>query len=142
MTRVVLDTNVVVSAALSPAGSPSQILEMADQRIIQFWISPAVFAEYADVLSRLKVGVAPARAKTMLTGIKGMSRFITPTTKVEISSDPDDNIFLECAEAAKARYLVTGNTRHSPEQWKYIRVVTPKKFIDVVGPPTQNTRRK
>jgi predicted nucleic acid-binding protein len=42
------------------------------------------------------------------------------------AGDPDDNQFLECAEAAQADYLVTGNIRHFPEVWKE----TPREFID------------
>jgi predicted nucleic acid-binding protein len=47
------------------------------------------------------------------------------------ASDPDDNRFLECAEAARAHYLVTGNIRHFPEVWEETRIVTPREFIDV-----------
>jgi predicted nucleic acid-binding protein len=43
--------------------------------------------------------------------------------------DPDDRIFLECAEASKADYLVTGNTKHFPKQWKYTKRVTPAAFL-------------
>jgi predicted nucleic acid-binding protein len=39
------------------------------------------------------------------------------------TSDPDDNMFLECAQAAKADYLITGNTGHFPERWKYTELI-------------------
>jgi uncharacterized protein len=142
MIRAVLDTNVIVSAALSPSGPPSQILEMADQRIVQLWLSPSILAEYREVLARIKVGVLPARARTMLNLLRAMSRSISPNKTVDISPDPDDNMFLECAEAAKAHYLVTGNSRHFPARWKYTRIVTPKKFIDILAGLTQPVRRK
>jgi uncharacterized protein len=47
------------------------------------------------------------------------------------TSDPDDNLFLECAQAAKADYLITGNTGHFPREWKYTKVVTPRTFITI-----------
>jgi uncharacterized protein len=142
MIRAVLDTNVIVSAVLSPSGPPSQILEMADQRVVQLWISPSILAEYEEVLFRIKVGVLPARAKAMLRLLSAMSRSISPTKTVDISPDPDDNMFLECAEAAKSHYLVTGNSRHFPARWKYTKIVTPKKFIDILAGLTQPIRRK
>ena len=48
-----------------------------------------------------------------------------------ISPDPDDVMFLACAEAAKAHYLITGNIRHFPSRWKYTKIVTPRAFIDI-----------
>ena len=50
--------------------------------------------------------------------------------RVAESSDPGDNQFLECAEAAHANYLVTGNIRHFPDIWKDTRIVTPREFIE------------
>jgi predicted nucleic acid-binding protein len=43
-----------------------------------------------------------------------------------------DNRFLECAEAAEAAYLVTGNTKHFPECYGSTKIVTPRQFWDVV----------
>ncbi|MBS1834059.1 MAG: PIN domain-containing protein, partial [Acidobacteria bacterium] len=53
------------------------------------------------------------------------------TSRIEACSDPDDNIFLECAEAAKAHYLVTENVRDFPKTWKYTRVMRPGQFLKV-----------
>ena len=41
-------------------------------------------------------------------------------------------MFLECAEAAHADYLVTGNKRHFPDQWKKTRVIGVREFIEIV----------
>lgn len=51
---------------------------------------------------------------------------MTSTVEVDLAAcpnDPDDIIFLQCAQAAIADYLVTGNTRHFPENWKKTRIV-------------------
>ena len=50
--------------------------------------------------------------------------------------DPDDIIFLECAETAGADYLVTGNRKHYPAEWKKTRIVTAREFIEIIA----NTR--
>ena len=101
--------------------------------MIQVWISQAVLAEYQEVSSRPRIGISPTRAKILLSELESISRFVTPSKVVTSSPDPDDNMFLECAEAAKAHYLVTGNIRHFPERWKYTKRVTPKQFLDLFG---------
>ena len=53
---------------------------------------------------------------------------------IEVTKDPDDNIFLECADAAGADYLVTGNQKHFPKFWKKTKVITPREFISLVAP--------
>jgi len=69
-----------------------------------------------------------------------MSRVVAPRKKVRVSTDPDDDIFLECAEAAKAHYLVTGNIRHFPDRWKYTKTVTPRQFLDLFGTSPRKIR--
>jgi predicted nucleic acid-binding protein len=48
-------------------------------------------------------------------------------------SDPDDDIFLECAQAARAHYIVTGNLRHFPAKWADARIVTARQFLDALS---------
>lgn len=47
---------------------------------------------------------------------------------------PDDNIFLECADAARADYPVTGNQKHFPKFWKKTEIITPWEFIGLIAP--------
>jgi predicted nucleic acid-binding protein len=51
-----------------------------------------------------------------------------------VAGDPDDNRFLECADTARADYLVTGNLRHFPRFWKKTKIITPREFIGLVAP--------
>ncbi len=55
---------------------------------------------------------------------------VNPTVRVFAALDPDDNMFLECVEAAQASYLVAGKRRHFPDRWGETMVVTPRQFID------------
>ena len=66
--------------------------------------------------------------------IDSRSRLVTPTHPVVACSDPDDNVFLECPEAARADYLITGNKRHYPKFWKSIEVNNPREWIEAVTP--------
>ena len=140
MIRVILDTNVVVSAVLAPSGPPFEIIDLANQNLIQLWASDAVFDEYREVLGRPQFAKIRALSDIQLAEICRICRFVTPGKKVEVSPDPDDDIFLECAEAAKAHYLVTGNVRHFPARWKYTKIVTPRQFLDQFGTPPRRLR--
>ena len=55
-----------------------------------------------------------------------------PTERVRACPDPDDDIFLECAQAAAAHYLITGNPKHFPATWADAQIVTARQFIDAV----------
>ncbi|MBI3697893.1 MAG: putative toxin-antitoxin system toxin component, PIN family, partial [Acidobacteria bacterium] len=123
MIRVVFDTNVVVSAALKPQGLESKVLELvADQRVT-LWVSPAILAEYQEVMLRPKLPLEPARAKKLLSQLRAAASVVQPAEMLSISSDEANNRFLECAEEAQADFLVTGNKRHFPKRWKGTQVV-------------------
>ena len=57
----------------------------------------------------------------------------TPGITHRISTHEPDNRFLECAEAAAADFLVTGNTRHFPKSWKTTKIVNARQFLDVLA---------
>jgi uncharacterized protein len=62
--------------------------------------------------------------------IRAKALWVHATEHVTACSDPDDDIFLECAVAANAEVLVTGNLRHFPASWGAIRIVTPRWMLD------------
>ena len=70
----------------------------------------------------------------MLQLIANRARSVRPARIPLVTSDPDDNMFLECADAARADYLVTGNPRHFPKFWKKTKVITSREFISIVTP--------
>jgi len=130
MIRVVIDTNVVVSALLHASSVPEAVVNLAVSGSVQWVASKPILAEYATVLSRPRLAIDSARAADAMMRIRMAVSLVVPTVAVDAASDPDDNVFLECADAGDADYLVTGNTRHFPEVWRKTRVVTPREFID------------
>jgi predicted nucleic acid-binding protein len=54
---------------------------------------------------------------------------------LSVAFDPDDNIFLECAQEADANYLVTGNKRDFPAQWRNTRIVNARELIELLPWP-------
>ncbi len=135
MIRVVLDTNVVVSAALQDEGLPAAILDLAVGGAIQLFISEFVFAEYKEILKRPRLKIAPARIARSLALIRKISRQVVPTSTLNvIEQDEPDNRFLECAYAAQADYFVTGNIKHFPKTFERTKILTPREFIHLVLP--------
>jgi putative PIN family toxin of toxin-antitoxin system len=129
--KTVLDTNVVVSAHVSPDGFPRRVLQLALTQKFQLYISREIFREYEDVLYREKFGFDPETVAKSLQAIKKAAITVSPKRRLSVSPDPDDNRFLECAEAAKADYLVTGNKRHFPENLGKTTIVNAREFIEI-----------
>jgi uncharacterized protein len=132
MIRVVIDTNVVISATLRSGGLPEPVFNLAVDRRVQLYISEAILAEYEDVLRRPRLDIHPDKVTLALTRIAEAAISVAPTERVTACSDPDDNIFLERAEAAQADYVVTGNTADFPAQWDKTQIVTPRQFLEII----------
>ena len=113
MIRVVLDTNIVVSANLRAGGLPEAVFNLAIDGVIQLCLSEQVLAEYEEVLSRTRLRIPPKKVATALARIREKGLMVTPVAvdAAACPDDPDDLIFLECVEAAAAEYLVTGNRK-------------------------------
>jgi uncharacterized protein len=130
--RVVIDTNIVISAALKPGGLESQIIELVIAREITLCASTAVFAEYESVLGRPKFArVDPTHIARLLKLLKSEATMVEPRESVTESMDESDNRFLECAETANADYLVTGNARHFPKRWKITKILNAREFLSM-----------
>jgi putative PIN family toxin of toxin-antitoxin system len=90
--------------------------------------------EYADVLSRPELAIRKGARQQLLQLIRNNSHIVTPSRRLEVASDPDDNVFLECADAARADYLITGNQKNFPRFWKKTKIITTREFISLAAP--------
>ncbi|SRR6266536_783007 len=132
--KVVLDTNVVVSAHLTAGGLEAFVLDLALASKLQFFVSPDILMEYEGVLRRPRFQIDSKRVTQSLRLIKKRAKSVKPTRTLSVSPDPDDNRFLECAEAAGADYLVTGNKRHFPSKHGKTLVVNARQLIEIITP--------
>jgi putative PIN family toxin of toxin-antitoxin system len=132
--RLVVDTNIVVSAALKPDGLQRTVILLAITKPARLYVSTAILAEYRDVLSRPELQIRKGLRHQLLQIIKRRACYVTPARRLQVTSDPGDNIFLECADAARADYLVTGNMRHFPRFWKKTKIITSREFVSLVTP--------
>jgi len=119
--RVVLDTNVLISAILF-GGKPREILEKAIHGKIRLCISEPILEELNGVLRRPKFGYSPEMIQFILTELAGISDFVTPSRRINVVLvDQKDNAILECAIEAKANYIVTGDS-HLLKLGRYQRI--------------------
>jgi putative PIN family toxin of toxin-antitoxin system len=132
--RLVIDPNVVVSAALKPQGLQRTALILAATEPARLYVSEPILQEYSEVLARRLLHIRKGIRLQILQLIRSRSSLVSPQRRLQAASDPDDNIFLECAEAARADYLVTGNPRHFPRFWRSTKVVTSREFIEIAAP--------
>ena len=121
--RLVIDANVLISAAIRPAGLQRTVLLLAITRPARLYVSRPILEEYSEVLGRRELRIRKGLRQQLLQLIKSHSYTVVPTRRLHVTSDPDDNMFLECADAARADYLVTGNQKHFPRFWKKTKIM-------------------
>ena len=132
MIWVILDTNIIVSALLQPLGPSAQILILALGGALKLCVSGEIYTEYEEVISRPRFARDPAVIAATLQSIREKAFWVKPSNRLQVCVDPDDNVFLECAEEARASYLVTGNVRHFPPSWKDTAVITPRRMLEIL----------
>ena len=123
--RVVIDTNILVSALMSPLGNPASIHRMFLNREIVLVYSAETMLEYEDVLYRPRLHINTEDADMVLKAIRQCGELVTPQPSTESMNDEDDRPFYDAAKSANA-FLVTGNMRHYPAS---SFVLTPKDFL-------------
>ena len=128
--RLVLDTNVLISALLWP-GTPTRLIDLASEGEIQLFTSRALLDELSETLLRPKFTQAVA-ATGLSPGvlIKHYQRlaYLVTARKLtqQICRDADDDAVLACALAAKAHIIATGD--------KDLLVLHPFRGINILNP--------
>jgi len=128
--RVVLDTNILISAFVFPGGAPESAFRMALEGTIQLVTSPQLLAEFGGVLIR-KFGWAADRAENAVRLVAPIGLVVTPSAPVQvIEDDPDDDRVLEAAAAAEVDFIVSGD-RHLLRlgSWSGIPIVPISVFL-------------
>jgi putative PIN family toxin of toxin-antitoxin system len=133
MIRVVLDTNVLVSANVNDEGLEALVVSLGLNKKVQLCVSESMLKEYEQVLAHPRLKFAPKEVSAFLERLRSASILVAPTHTVSASPDEPDNRILECAEAAGADFLVTGNKRHFPKRWKGTQVVNARELLVMIG---------
>lgn len=136
MIRIVLDTNVLVSALISPFGNEAQALVAVHKGRITPCLSPNILAEYAEVLARPKFGFAPNEIDGLIGMLTSKGLMFEPAPAAGASPDSGDDDFIACALEARAELIVTGNKRHFPaEACGRAKVVSARELVELIKQP-------
>jgi len=133
--RVVLDTNVIVSAFLSPRGDPARVLQGFRQERFDLLVSPAILQEYAAALRYDRVRkvhkLSDAQLESALEDLKAVAILITPAvTPAVVPADAEDDKFFACAVAGHADMIVSGDAHvQAVKQHQGILVLSPAAFV-------------
>lgn len=123
----------LVSAAISPAGPPRQILTAWTNERFELIVSPSVLDELADVLARPKFRrfISTATAVGFIDGLAADAIIVTdPPDPPSVSPDPDDDYLIALARVARADYLVSGDRHLLDLTDPHPPVLTPRQFLD------------
>ena len=126
--KIVLDTNVLVSAFLNPGGKPADILNLILNEKIVLYYDDRIINEYRDVLSRTIFGFETSDINSVISYFKHSGERIDPVPLGIVLEDPDDLMFYEVLVAADASFLITGNVKHF-KSLRDNRIVLPAKFL-------------
>lgn len=129
--RVVIDTGVLVSAAIRPESVPALALEKA---LLQFEVcaSEETLAELETVLMRPELDryLIPDLRLAFIAGIHERSSLFSVAQVVADCTDPDDNKFLALAETAEAELIVASDPHLTDlHPWRHIPIMPPAAFL-------------
>ena len=137
--RVVLDTNVIVSAVLSPGSPPDSILGASRKEALDLVTSVPLLHELEDVLGRPRIakrlGWTAEERAFFIAALTDFAVIVAPKERFQVvKADPADNRVLEAAVAGSADYAVSGD-RHLLELGSYegIPIVTPARFAAILA---------
>lgn len=135
--RVVIDTNVLVSAVLSPHSVPGRILELLRQERFELLISDEIFVEYSVALQydrvRKRHRLSDELLNKMLQDLRAVSVLVIPSVAPNVVSDPDDNKLFACALSGGAHFIVSGDIAvQTVNQYQGIRVLSPRIFLAMI----------
>ena len=136
MLKIVIDTNILISAAISPSGKTAQVVNLIlTDESFDLCLSKAVLNEYEVVLTYekfTKIHHFASQSVKLLGAFKLFGEIFNPTQIVDILTDKSDNKLLELAEVAEADFLITGNTKHfNLDFFGKTRIVTPTEFWEL-----------
>lgn len=130
--RVVIDTNILVSALIAPAGKPAAIIDAWLDGKFTLLTCATQVDELRSTLHKPRVAdlIKPYKAGRLVNQVKKLAEDVDPLPRVERSADPTDDFLLSMSEGGKADYLVTGdkNGLLALGRHKATRIVSAKEF--------------
>ena len=128
--KVVFDTNIFISALIF-GGKPRVLLDQVLHGDLKLYCSPEILSEIRGVLVGPKFQYSPAIALTIERELLSIAEIVCPETKIKlIKTDPADNRILECALAAQADFIISGDQHLlALDEFRGIPIVTVNDFL-------------
>lgn len=114
--KVIIDTNIVVSAAIADKNPEAVILFVVANSDFEWVVSAEILAEYKEVLKRPRLKLTEAQHQRWVYLIDSVTTLINVDVEVDFPRDRKDAKFLACAIAAEADFLITGDTDFNEAQ--------------------------
>ena len=133
MTQAVLDTNILVSAAIA-RGNEFELLELAKKGRYELILSTGILEEFEGVVSQERFGFTKNIREEIINNVIKIAKIVDSKGKIDaIKEDPDDNKIIECALEGKADYIISGD-KHLLKLGKFqgIEVITTTKFLELL----------
>jgi putative PIN family toxin of toxin-antitoxin system len=136
MLKVVLDTNIYVSALLKRGGKPDQILRLIEK--YQLYCTEEILEETHRVLHyprlRRKYKVTEREIAEHLIYLRSIATIVTSLPEVSvIKGEPVDNVILACAEVARADFIVSGDEHLKKlDSYQGIKIISPAEFLKML----------
>ena len=128
--RIVIDTNVVVSAMFF-GGRPRQLLEMLMKHQVEAYVTQEIITEYQETSDELLSRYPTKPVRLPLNQIISACNLLETHSKIAVCRDPEDDKFIECAVAGKCIYIVSGDKDLlAVEKYHNIQIVTVADFLN------------
>ena len=127
---VVYDTNVLISGMIW-GGVPYRSIELAQENKVKGLICDEILDEFEDKLM-IKLGIPSARTSVLKIRLLGFLQTVEIPNRLKgITTDPDDDMIIECAVVGGATHIVTGDQKHllPLENYQGILIVKPADFL-------------
>lgn len=132
--RIVLDTNVLISALGWKGGNEYKIAQKCFNRQITLISAIETMEEFRKVALRPKFGFGVEEIDEFISALIEVCEIIEPKDKFNVvTQDPSDNKFLDAAVSGKADFIISGD-KHllNLKEFKGIKILTPKEFLDYI----------
>ena len=138
MTRIVMDTNVLVSGTFWQ-GASARIIRMIEEQKLVLVLSEDILREYDKVMHYDEIRLKVLHHQERVDAVQKIMRLGQMTVRTEmikeVMNDPDDDKFLEAAIAGNAEYIITQDKKHilPLKEFRGIKIVTPEAFLELAA---------
>ena len=130
--KIVLDTNVLISAFINPYGKPARVLKLILTGKVDIILDERIIGEYTEVARRPKFGLPADEVNIILDFLRKHGIIPLPYDHTPIFlPDSDDIPFIEVAVSGNADAIVTGNKKHFPRKSTHnIKISSADEFLE------------